>query len=137
MHGEKSGSGVLVIATITFLALTIFSILMQMVYYGTAANFMYEAHNAILLRVQMAIRELLSEMANVYAAQTDLNTGAEAEELKRSDMLLDSVLKCLQVEDKQNPVTIMGIRASAPVVRSLAGLGASAAASTMRLANVI
>jgi len=138
MHGEKSGtSGALVIATITFLSLTIFVILAQMVYYGNAANCMYEAHNAILLRVQMAIRELLSEMANVYAAQTDLNIKAETEELKRSDLLLDSVLKCLQVEDKQNPVTIMGIRASAPVVRSLAGLAVSAAASTMRLAGAI
>jgi predicted RNA binding protein with dsRBD fold (UPF0201 family) len=59
------------------------------VFHGYKANQQFSIHTLLLLRIQFALRELLSESAQQHRTKIDLNTQAAEEEMKRSDLLLD------------------------------------------------
>ena len=58
--------------------------------------------------MQFAIRELLTETCNDYRAAYDTFSTADRHQLLQCDMLLDSVLKLLEVESTYAQFTFFG-----------------------------
>lgn len=101
--------------------------------YGSRANDQYVVHEAILLRLKFAMRELQAELSPYHGNKVDMNAKADREMITRACDLVDSTIECLAVEDRRHPVTILGVRASGAILRTAAVAGATVLSSAARL----
>lgn len=67
---------------------------------------------------------------NLFVVNTSMRL--QSDHLRVCDRLIDSVLSCLAQDDKLNPVTIMGVRASYGLVQSMVTLAVSGALTVFR-----
>eukprot|EP00455_Lapot_gusevi_P003190 TRINITY_DN11310_c0_g2_i1.p1 TRINITY_DN11310_c0_g2~~TRINITY_DN11310_c0_g2_i1.p1 ORF type:complete len:261 (-),score=53.04 TRINITY_DN11310_c0_g2_i1:75-857(-) len=90
-----------------------------MLWHGSKANDSYWLHKGCLTRIQMTLRERLSETNNDFRSQKELKNIESRKQIKDSDMMLDSVIRMIENENNVNPVRILGIRASKQYMGSI------------------
>lgn len=103
-----------------------------MIRFGSRGNDAFYQHTGVLARVQLAIRERLADSEVDFRTNKEMALLADREKLRDSDLLLDSVMKMLEVEDQINPVTILGIKASSQLMGSILTLAGSAVTVALR-----
>eukprot|EP00455_Lapot_gusevi_P005387 TRINITY_DN12292_c0_g1_i4.p1 TRINITY_DN12292_c0_g1~~TRINITY_DN12292_c0_g1_i4.p1 ORF type:complete len:203 (-),score=29.80 TRINITY_DN12292_c0_g1_i4:283-840(-) len=111
------------------------TLLAIMLYRGTQANDEFIRHKSIITRIQTAIRERLSVRFHGSEAKHAIESlnSIEYLRLQQCDLMLDSVLKTLEIDSELNPVTLLGIRASRQLAGSVLTVMGSAITVVIRL----
>jgi len=128
--------GVLATVIITFNTLSILFPVALMILYGTRANIQFDVHLAILVRMQLHLREMICDMDIAkYRFLRHRHQFAELNEkrLQASNSLIDAATKVLEQEKILNPITLLGFPASVRMVQGLASIIAGAAVAGGRL----
>jgi len=120
----------IVITAITWNALSILLPICSMTYNGTRTNEQFDVHIALLMRIRLSIREIVSDEIKDYRVKKKTSKLTSTEkQLQSCDLLLGSSLEILTMEKLLNPIKILGFPASFQLVQGIGSLAAGALAS--------
>lgn len=97
-------------AVVLYVGVCIVTVLAQTAQYGAQANGEYQIHKHTIMRSQFAIRELLTETCSGMKLSEVAVTVASEDSLRHADVLLNSVLKLLDIEEGLGALTIFGMK---------------------------